>query len=70
MDETGDAGETAAVLRRLRRIELLRASSPAAVLGELRQLVAEAEASAGAGVVARAARADSSKLGQEAEGMR
>jgi hypothetical protein len=70
MDETGEAGETAAVLRRLRRIERLRASSPAAVLGELRQLVPEAEAWARAGVAARAARPDSSKLGKEAEGMR
>jgi hypothetical protein len=65
-----DEIETKAVLlRRLGRIEQLRVSSPAAVLGELRLLVPEAEACARAAAATRA-RADAAKLGEEAEGMR
>jgi hypothetical protein len=62
--------ETDAVLRRLRRIELLRggATQPAAVLDELRLLVPEAEAWARAEGDARA-RAAAQKLRKEAEGM-
>ena len=62
MDDTGET--QAMVLRRLRRIEQLRASSPAAVLGELRRLVPKAEA------LARAAGAAAANLGEEVEGMR
>ena len=62
--------ETDAVLRRLRRIELLRgAAQPAAVLDELRLLVPEAEAWARAEGDARA-QAAAQKLREEAEGMR
>jgi hypothetical protein len=61
--------ETEAVLRRLRRIERLRACAPAAVLGELRLLVPEAEAWARAEADARAGAAVS-KLRQEVGGMR
>jgi hypothetical protein len=62
--------ETDAVLRRLRRIELLRggATQAAAVLDELRLLVPEAEAWARAEGDARA-RAAAQKLRKEAEGM-
>jgi hypothetical protein len=62
--------ETDAVLHRLRRIEQLRATAaPAALLGELRLLVPEAEAWARAEGDARA-RAAVQKLRVEAEGMR
>jgi hypothetical protein len=62
--------DTERVLVRLRRIELMRASAPAAaVLGELRLLVPEAEAWARAEGDARA-RAAAQKLREEAEGMR
>jgi hypothetical protein len=62
--------ETDAVLRRLQRIERLRAAAPAAVLlDELRLLVPEAEAWARAEGDARA-RAAVRKLREEAEGMR
>ena len=62
--------ETDAVLKRLARIERLRASAPAAaVLGELRLLVPEAEAWARAEGDARA-RDAAQKLREEAEGMR
>ena len=61
--------ETDAVLRRLRRIELLRgAAQPAAVLDELRLLVPEAEAWARAEGDARA-RAAAQKLREESDGM-
>jgi hypothetical protein len=62
--------DTDRVLARLARIERLRATAPpATVLGELRQLVPEAEAWARAEGDARAARA-AQKLREEAEGMR
>jgi hypothetical protein len=62
--------ETDAVLRRLQRIERLRAAAPAAVvLDELRLLVPEAEAWARAEGDARA-RAAARKLREVAEGMR
>jgi hypothetical protein len=61
--------ETDAVLRRLRRIEQLRAAAPAAaVLDELRLLVPEAEAWARAEGDARAREAVR-KLRGKAEGM-
>jgi hypothetical protein len=61
--------DTERVLVRLRRIELMRATAPAAaVLGELRLLVPEAEAWARAEGDARA-RAAVQKLRAEAEGM-
>ena len=61
--------DTERVLVRLRRIELMRATAPAAaVLGELRLLVPEAEAWARAEGDARA-RAAAQKLREEAEGM-
>ena len=62
--------ETDAVLRRIQRIERIRATAaPAAVLDELRQLVPEAEAWVRAEGDARA-RAAVEKLREEAEGMR
>ena len=62
--------DTDRVLARLARIERLRATAPpAAVLGELRLLVPEAEAWARAEGDARAAHAVE-KLREEAEGMR
>jgi hypothetical protein len=62
--------DTERVLRRLARIERLRATAaPAAVLEELRALVPEAEAWARAEGDARA-RAAVQKLREEAEGMR
>ena len=64
---TGDVEEP--LLRRLQRIELLRASSPAAVLGELRLLVPEAEAWARAALPAPAPRRHP-KVAEEVEGMR
>jgi hypothetical protein len=61
---------TTRVLRRLERIETLRASAPpAALLEELRALVPEAEAWARGEGDARA-RAAAQKLREEAEGMR
>ena len=58
------------VLRRLERIEGLRATAPVgALLGELRLLVPEAEAWARAEGDARA-QAAAQKLREEAEGMR
>ena len=62
--------ETDALLRRLHRIERLRATAaPTVLLGELRLLVPEAEAWARAEGDARA-RAAVRKLRDEAEGMR
>jgi len=62
--------EAEAVLRRLQRIERLNGAAPAAaVLGELRLLVPEAEAWARLEGDARA-RAAAEKLREEAEGMR
>jgi hypothetical protein len=59
----------ALLLRRLGRIERLRVSSTAAVLGELRLLVPEAEACARAAAAPRA-RASAAKLEEEVGGMR
>ena len=62
--------ETDAVLRRLARIERLRAGAPPAdLLGELRRLVPEAEAWARAEGDRRALAA-AQKIREEAEGMR
>jgi hypothetical protein len=62
--------ETDRVLARLARIERLRATAPpATLLGELRQLVPEAEAWARSEGDARATTAVE-KLREEAEGMR
>jgi hypothetical protein len=62
--------DTDRVLERLRRIERLRATAPAAtLLDELRRLVPEAEAWARAEGDARATAA-ARKLREEAEGMR
>ena len=62
--------DTERVLARLARIERLRATAPpATLLGELRQLVPEAEAWARVEGDARAASAVQ-KLREEAEGMR
>jgi hypothetical protein len=61
--------ETNALLRRLERIERLRATAaPATLLGELRLLVPEAEAWARAEGDGRA-HAAARKLREEAEGM-
>lgn len=70
MDETGVTGDLEApLLRRLRRIQQLRVSSPRAVLGELRLLVPEAEAWARA-VLPPPAPWQQPKVAEEVEGMR